>query len=459
MSGLGWGALLLAGLGVTVFGVTIWRGRRLARFADDVALLAERVQRHREVHAYIGGIAALVAGLGCIFFVERRQAVYALPMIVVAVFGMGWATALGDVPLMRALQRDDAPLRSVLMDMLRYFVAFWAFTMVLLIWPYVVHATDTRAAIVGFAGLVVWAMTGSVGRILGAQPLPKGSLRDRLTDVEAQAHCEPPRCGDFGRASGGSANALAIPIGSRRSVLFTRRLLASLEVEETAALYAHELAHLEEGGAVSARRMWVLSSVAVILATFGVSLAEWLRPGWGRLFVVAWPLFAGALVLPLLLGSKHRESVCDRRAVEMCGDGTALARALVRVHELNFLPRRMASAAERSSTHPSLARRLRDIGEASGQAAPEPSPFELVLESEGARVALRESRMCWRGVGVDWDRGYEDVVELRVRIRGGRPVLRAVPKEGEACELDVPTASASALQAALDRVDARLGYR
>src|SRR5262249_3807405 len=82
------------------------------------------------------------------------------------------------------------------------------------------------------------------------------------------------------------------------------------------------------------------------------------------------------LALVVALGWRARdrqrnETASDRRAVALTGNADALARGLTKLHTFARLPRRYDVEREQRATHPSLARRIRDLRAAAGlEAAP-----------------------------------------------------------------------------------------
>ena len=82
---------------------------------------------------------------------------------------------------------------------------------------------------------------------------------------------------------------------------------------------------------------------------------------------------SAAVALALVLRGRHRqrnETASDVRAVQLTGDPDALARALTSLHAIARVPRRWDQQREQQATHPSLARRIRDIHAAVGTVTP-----------------------------------------------------------------------------------------
>ena len=97
-----------------------------------------------------------------------------------------------------------------------------------------------------------------------------------------------------------------------------------------------------------------------------------------------------------LARQQAHEAESDRRAVELCGDGLALARALTKLHALARLPRRWPLEMERTASHPSLARRIQAIEAAAGIPSPPlASPVVAAGRVPGRFVVLGAERIEW----------------------------------------------------------------
>jgi hypothetical protein len=167
---------------------------------------------------------------------------------------------------------------------------------------------------------------------------------------------------------------------------------------------------------------------------------------------------------------RANETHSDLRAVELCGDAEALVSALIRLHAINHLPRRFSIRAEEQSTHPSLARRIRDIRKHAGNDAPQTLGTRCVLRSvdEGRFAILDRDH-----VSFGWSDGVlapeEDVTrratrmetiaygqlgELRlVTTTAGGINLAAVDKHSRCWVMPLLPQDVPRTQAALDVVD------
>ena len=166
-------------------------------------------------------------------------------------------------------------------------------------------------------------------------------------------------------------------------MIFTDTLLARLTGNEAAAICAHELAHLEYYNIARLRRVHAVNYILILGAAAAAPLTR-LWSGSSELGPIIW-LWPSAVLIALVVRARHRqknETISDLRAVALTGDGEALAGALATLHAVARVPRRWDQQRERASTHPSLARRIRDIRAAAGIAAATLTP------SAGFRVMI-----------------------------------------------------------------------
>jgi hypothetical protein len=191
---------------------------------------------------------------------------------------------------------------------------------------------------------------------------------------------------------------------------------------------------------------------------------------------LAWPLVCLVALAALLSRSQRDETESDLRAVELTGDADAMITGLTKLHGLIRQPRRLDAKREQRVTHPSLARRIQAIRQASDHATPE-DVETLVIRSaaeEGTIVLLLADRLQWlEGVPPDLDVApdaywqhatrtrsiaYTELTELRVDAnRPERRNLVAVDRKGEKISIRLQMEDAPRVQRFLDRIDYRLG--
>ena len=165
---------------------------------------------------------------------------------------------------------------------------------------------------------------------------------------------------------GAVANALALPSLGTSGVLFSEPLLDRLEPDETVAICAHELAHLEYSQFFASPAVQVVDlcliafGTAVMPLAYLAGLSSYLFP------MLLWSLTLLGASLWRARDRQRNETASDLRAVELGGDAEALVRGLTRLYTMARVPRRLDAQHEQRATHPSLARRIRDIRAAAG---------------------------------------------------------------------------------------------
>ena len=188
------------------------------------------------------------------------------------------------------------------------------------------------------------------------------------------------------------------------------------------------------------------------------------RPNHRPRFGTCCPPFSGSprSSCPLAMrarGRQRQETACDLRAVELTGDADALVRGLTKLYTVARMPRRTEQQAERSATHPSLARRIRDIRKAAGVA-----PVTL-----GGGAQLHERRrphrrhLRRRGAALGGARRRDAQHQLRQSDRAasrcqGAPRFppRRARRGARRWEMSLADSDVARLQAVLDVVDGRL---
>jgi Zn-dependent protease with chaperone function len=146
------------------------------------------------------------------------------------------------------------------------------------------------------------------------------------------------------------SNALAFPL--TRQLVFTEKLLSTLSDEETKAICAHELGHLNEP------RKVLFVRVLVSLAVFPIIFARPLGSLGNSRVNAYWMLLIEVLIL-WLLGirlSRRMEKRADKIAAENQVDAAVYARALERLYETNQAPAVMPRRSNK--IHPDLYDRM-----------------------------------------------------------------------------------------------------
>jgi hypothetical protein len=192
------------------------------------------------------------------------------------------------------------------------------------------------------------------------------------------------------------------------------------------------------------------------------------------------------LLLAVSLGRRtarrrKSETASDLRAVVLTdGNAEALVSALTKVHLYSRLPRRWPHATERGATHPSLARRVQAL-RAAVNAVEHPeaqvaAPLRAFRSTtNGLVIAFARDRAYWfEGVAAGTPLelhalrdaassyraiAYADLTELHLSVNDGNRVVDACDHDGRSWRAPIASDDVSAVQAALDRVDVKLGHR
>jgi Zn-dependent protease with chaperone function len=430
-----------------------WSGRTLKPLLDD-PLLPERLLAHSRRN-----LAVLWTVIVCTILLGRFQDLFwSLPLILVTRTAAGY-------PLRRALFDERWSVTSYLTMMVRLFLAVGGFWVLLAATPVLASAAgslDWMVALALGALLFVWNdRSADVFRwLVRAEPLRDDALLARFQAIATASQAAPPRFELIDLRGGAIANAVALASLRGSSVAYTDTLLRLLDDDESAAITAHEIAHLEYYDARRLRRLWRITS-ALIAAAVCVSMLPRVIPGLSLLILAAFWAMALVMALAWIARDRQRnETASDLRALELCGNPDALIQALTKIHAFARVPRRWDTQMEATASHPSLARRLRAIREAAGAphgpAIPEP---ETVRGSDGrTAITFEVDRLNWQeSEGVTHVLSYAHLMELRVHARTvGGTRLVAVERGGRRWEVALEGPEAARAQAILDRVDTRL---
>ncbi len=461
-------------------------GRRLEASAEapDVC---ERIQRNRgRVILVVVALTllqpfALAAALGDAS-VSRRM----LPLLVAMLPLLALAAAAGGFRSRRRVLGDNLRFGAWLGFGLRLLLAIPGFWLVLAATPFLVKAAGAAAPALAaglFALLAAW-MWGHdrlLLPILRAQEVQDPVLRERFDTLSARADAAAPTVYVCGPEGGGMHNAAAFPHRRTPRVIFTRALLQGLTPDEAAAVFAHEVAHLEEWDGRKIRRLQRVTGVLVLLAPAAVPLAGLASPDLATWVPVLWVVALVALGVRKAGRNRQHETESDLRAVALCGDPGALKRALAKLHTANGMPRRLRADAEQMASHPSLARRLQAIdrafpeAEASDAPATEGTGRRLALAlrgTTGEALVLEPTRLhhltglpeplpldagaALEAAGRSESLRYDELIELQLETGLRGPRLRVQTRGGEVRNLAILRDDVGTLQAWLDDVDVQL---
>ena len=433
-------------------------GNRLIRRIADPAL-PELLAGHRRRIGIVFSVGMMV--LSCIAVLSGgRVAVQIIAGFLIAYAGLLAAA----YPLRRALYNETWSFLSYCLFYPRSVVGVFGFWLTLAALPEMLAIAGEHDWLyglpLGFA-LVVWNIRyADVLRwSLRSQLLPEG---DVLADCRALAEkCELPdvrfECIPLG--GGVIANALALPSLRGSSVLFTETLLERFDREEIRGVAAHELAHFDHYSPAHLRR---LSTINYLLIAAGVAAgpgARILGNGWG---LVATLLWLSLIIVALALRARNKqrqETMCDAKAVKLTGNPDALISGLTKLYTIARLPRRLDNRTEQSATHPSLARRIRDIRKAAGSEPGTLSTAHTFSSADGRSSATFDAAgLKWIDRdGITYTLSYAHLTELRVNVASGRSTqLVAVGPSARRWELALQDGDVAKVQGVLDSIDGKL---
>jgi Zn-dependent protease with chaperone function len=430
----------------------MWSGRQILALSDS-STVPERLLANRTRNGFV---TALCGGLvGGIAF---QHLPWALALLVLTRLGASYA-------FRKQLHRESWGFVTYFSFFARLTAAALGFWLLLALTPWFVSAAEPYGWwVAGAFAIVLLAWNegyGSVFRtILRARPVEDPEILARFEDMRARCSGVPAVTLEQVDLRGGAfINAVALPSVRRPAVLLSSTMLDRMDRDETAAIIAHELAHLEY---FNVRRLWWLNLQGYALIALGTLMAPvvgLVAPKASTAVFTLWPVL---LLASMALRARHRqahETASDLRAIALAGSPDALIRALTKLHTLIRLPRRWDSERERHASHPSLARRIQAIRDASGMAPPalgEAATFRAVDESSS--VTFSDDRLVWReGARTEHSIDYGGLTMLRVDARrSGAAYLVAVDVEHRRWEMLLRGEDVARVQVTLDIVDTRL---
>ena len=443
-----------------------WTGRAVVKHLEDPALPELLFARRQRL------TTATAAGLAVIVVVGGDFAFWAIPLMVLSL-------PIGGYSLRRALGVDTS---GVVVHTWRHVkslvgsLGFW----VLLAWtPQIVFAIDPRVRLAALALVpILLAWDHWYHRVWlflhDAEPLVDEALAARLAAIDERAGIAGPALYRIGLPGTRYVNAFALPSARQPSIILGNALIDLLEPDEVAAIYAHELSHIEQHSPRRMRRAQLVNRVLILAAVALPFAVLWVSPGAAHWAAIFWPFAVLAALIVRGRDRKTHETESDLRAAALCGDADVVARALIKVHTHALIPRRWAVDVERGATHPSLARRIQMLrGETAAAAAAAPNaPIILPTAREGSVVAFDDARAYWfdgvpAGTPNDLDAlrthatsarsvAWPELLELRVTAAATERALQASHRNGDKWSVPLDPAHVADVQRALDRVDVRL---
>ena len=426
---------------------------------------------------------------------RRRATMRAVAIAAALMILFAGAQAAWGLPLLVALLIAAAyPLRTRLLGETWGFGSYLWYTALSIIggfgfWIALAYAPWVMQLLLGAFGKEYWWVATALAALLvaweawypriwlwahAAKPLVRPELTPRFDLIVQRAATIVPAVYSVGPKGSRFVNAAALPSVRRPTIAMGDALLDLLEPDESAAIFAHEMAHFDHLGPRWIRRSQLLNRALILVGValpiavvfWAPTLAPWI--GW------LWPIVILVALAGRAAKSQQHETESDLRAAALCGDPEALVRALAKLHLHARIPRRWAVDVERVATHPSLVRRIQAI-RAGGPAATEQLGAATIVRSTrpGSWVVLDDVRAYWLD-GVQSDTtaelgalrdaassyravNYQDLAELRVSATGDERTLHARTRAGEAWALPIAGDDVGRVQRTLDIVDLRLG--
>ena len=471
-----------------------WTGRTLIARTSDPAFPEMLLARRQRVIQ----VAAVAISLLAVFATEH--AAWTIPVLIVAAL-------VGGFSFRRTLYGETWSLG----DYLPYVVAstvggagFWimlAFAPGLIValinsWaPAHVLPTAMTLGVVFGAALLWWEHAFPRVWLAAhrATPLERVDLASRFDAIIARAGVRRPGIFRYGAAGSYSMNAFALPSTTAPRVALGDTLLEMLTPDEIAAIFAHEVAHLEHFDTKVLRRLWIMTKVMLVGTIALPALLYSFVPEHTAMIALVWPFVVLGILVWRFSRSQAHETDSDVRGAELTGDTESMISALTKLHHYSRLPRRWPYDFERTASHPSLARRIQALRNGStvattsapaaagdvGRTSPVGStPPPIVLRStvrgelvvldatrgywfEGVSEAaladgaptlerLREQAASYRAVA------YVDLAELRVAITAAGRALVARDRAGRKWSVPLDAGHVATAQSALDSLDGQL---
>ena len=337
-----------------------WRGRRVLRHLGDPSL----DQLHFAKAQF--GNTALAFGMIASMVLSAEYSAVKLGVLVVSLL-------VADLPYRRRLFGETWGVLRYLSFQLRFgFMMFGPLLLAALL-PVIARPMGEHAVPVAIALAVVVQISvhlhPQLARLLvRARPIEVSELVERFAAVVDKSTAAKPHIWHFGCRGGHLVNAFALPSIHRSAVVLSDDLLAAVGPREATAIFAHEMAHLEDHTRAKRLRSELFGMLQLVA---GVLFVVYLGAGVLLGDLLQW--FFALVVIQIATHSgrsRDAEFRSDLRAVELCGDPQALIDGLNKIHLLNHQPRHWSADMAAKLTHPSLAQRVRAVREAAGMVEP-----------------------------------------------------------------------------------------
>lgn len=454
--------------------VVWWTDRRLLGKHDDPALPELLASRQRANVRIIAAAVAIMIVLG------GGEAAWGIPLLIALLIAVAY-------PLRTRILGETWGFGAYLRYTALSIAGGFGFWIALAYLPSIVHSIAARVgaerwwlaivlAVVPVAVMFAWeAWYPSIWLWAHAgEPLVSPELTPRFEEIVRRAGTVDPRIYRVGPKGSRFVNAVALPSAGRPSVAMGNALLELLDADETAAIFAHEVAHFDHLTGRRVRRTQLVNRALIVLGAAIALTVTFLKAEWAQWIWWLWPVFVLVALVRRAAKSQQHETESDLRAAALSGDPEALVRGLVKLHLHARIPRRYAVDMERAASHPSLVRRIQAIRAGGAEAIEQlGAPTVIHAAREGSWVVLDDARSYWLDGVPDGTSGelpalreaassyravnYRDLVELRVAATGDARSLAARTRGGDAWTVPLAADDVARVQRTLDVVDLRLG--
>ncbi len=335
-----------------------WGGRRLIGNETD-PVFTDRLWRYRKQVLNAGLLVAIA-----VMLIAGGHALWLLPLMLLA-------TLRGAYPLRRAVYGERWSFAAYASFTLRLRLGLGAFWISLVAVPWLGKLGKDHGLWIALAAAILIATRACArplsSRLLELEPWrpAESEITEALDRMHAAATVPPPKVFRLPARGANWVNALAMPAVTEPWIIFSETLLKTFEPREVAAIYAHELAHLEEMNSSWAKRRELLEWGLVALAIAVTAYGAW-SPGILPVHL-AWALALLFGLARFQAASPGREERADLRALELLADPEAMESALLKLHAWSRMPRRWSWEEAKRLTHPTLARRLQCIRSAGAE--------------------------------------------------------------------------------------------
>jgi STE24 endopeptidase len=205
-------------------------------------------------------------------------------------------------------------------------------------------------------------------KLLKAVHLEGERLRELLNELFDQAGIKRPKLYQWPTKEKKAANALVVGL-VKPKVFISDYYLENAEPNEIAAIIAHEIGHLKYKHLLK-RLLYIVAGLGgIYLAGY---LMEWYENYTGReinlylgLAILLVP-FIFYISLGLLKYYRNQEKKADEFALRIGVQPEVMITALLKLARLNHMTTKLKKLDERFQTHPSMARRIKQIEKISG---------------------------------------------------------------------------------------------